>query len=85
MQNKKIIEHHLDSIRGMMDKMNSMEKEIFSDRLLAWLLFTPKHQLSAGKSKNDLSDGVLTKEQFQIINEISRLTSELKRKLKDND
>ena len=87
MKKKMNVNNQIQAIHGMMDSMNAEERELFSDKLLSFLLFdsnvnTPSENLNNGLTKT--SHTGLTKEELQLIKDLAKKTEELRNLLGDN-
>lgn len=86
MINVEKIEGQYKSIHAMMEKLSNAEKELLSDKLLAYLLFQPgKEQvISKGKESRKPSrkkSNPISKKDQELIKKIADKTDELYKRL----
>ena len=75
-------------IHGMMENMNAIDRQIMSDRLIAYLLFDSKNEVEtkapASETKKGVENSGLSAEELKLIKELAKRTEDLKNLLGDN-
>jgi hypothetical protein len=82
------VTERLKIIHGMMDNMNSVDRQVMSDKLLSYLLFDLTKEVKSknanAESKKGNKKKELTAEEIRLIKELSKRTEDLKNLLGDN-
>jgi hypothetical protein len=75
-------------IHGMMENMNSVDRQILSDKLLAYLLFDskskPENKTAPGETNKGAEHSGLSAEELKLIKELAKRTEDLRNLLGDN-
>lgn len=93
MLNRKInknmsVTEQIKIIQGMMENMNSVDRELMNDKLLSYILFDAKEETKnktvSGKAKKGLEHSGLSDEELKLIKELAKRTEDLRNLLGDN-
>ena len=79
--NKKMsVTEQIKIIHDMMENMNAVDREVMSDRLIAYLLFEKKSGIKnySDKAELKLSNSNLSPEELMLIKELAKRTEDLK-------
>lgn len=74
------IEKQFSTFNEMMENMSAEERELFSGKLLNYLLFSTIDT----REKKDVNKSGLTPEEMKLIKELAKKTEELKNLLGEN-
>ncbi|HKR06221.1 MAG TPA: hypothetical protein VJY62_16415 [Bacteroidia bacterium] len=85
---KMSVTEQIKIIQGMMENMNTVDRQLMSDKLLTYLLFDFNEEAgtkaAGSETKKGIENSGLSEEELKLIKELAKRTEDLKNLLGDN-